>query len=835
MKIPDLSLKTLLIVPFVLQLFGAIGAVGYISYTNSQGAVNDVAQQLREELSLRIREELEDYTSVPHAINRINTEAVREGTLDIDKILGERQFWVQMRSFRNISYIYCGNERGAFMGVARLNEADDLQRQRLFVQYSNPETQFMRRLFRLDDRGQRTERIPPPNTRPFDPRQRPWYIAGKARQGIGWSDIYLDFSTQLPTVTATAPIFRRTDNRLIGVCAVDFYLPKEMSIFLGKLKVGKTDDRGKSTGVAFIVEKSGRLVASSQSEPVTTGTQENTKLIAAVDSPNPVIQATTRFLTEKFGKVSEISTAEQLDFELGGQKQFVQVIPFQDNNLEWWIVVTISEADYLTRIYATTRQTLWLSLASLTIALGVGILTVGRIARPIESITNASQVIATGDLNEQIQPSIIHELRILGNSFSHMRDSLKIYISELEHTTAVKQKIESELAIATQIQLSMLPKLDQDADNRYDIATILQPARQVGGDLYDFMMLDDRRLLLMIGDVAGKGVPAALMVSRTITLMRMIAKNMQIASAHQILEALNAELSIDNDECIFVTVFCAILNLETGFITYASGGHDAPVLMRAGRANFLELETGMPLGIEEETDFPEQEFQLQTHDLLLLYTDGITEAMNEQEELFGDRRLLDCLTKDFPSSAGVAIHTVEFFHQQHIQSAEQSDDLTLLAIQFQGAVETQPWQIQISNQLTDLDRLQMELGAFLQKERLSIPQIHDAQLIVEEVLVNVISYAYPDQTDQVIELKVIVDSQQLKMVFQDTGTPFNPLLDQAMPNLDELDDTDRESGGLGIYLVRKLSQHIDYQFTDGHNVLTVICALRPSRPNLPLD
>jgi sigma-B regulation protein RsbU (phosphoserine phosphatase) len=412
-----------------------------------------------------------------------------------------------------------------------------------------------------------------------------------------------------------------------------------------------------------------------------------------------------------------------------------------------------------------------------------------------------------------------------------MRDSLKIYISELETTTAVKQKIESELVIATQIQMSMLPKvsLGRDKDNRYDLATILKPARQVGGDLYDFMMIDDRRLLLMIGDVAGKGVPAALMVSRTITLFRMIAKNTQITSAHQILEALNSELSINNDECIFVTVFCAILDLETGLMTYASGGHDAPVLMRDGKATLIELETGMPLGIDEDADFPEYQWQLQKRDQLLLYTDGITEAMNEQEELFTDERLLDCLTKHFPASVCLTLHQVEFFHQQHIQSAEQSDDLTLVAIQYQPqgrfSGDTQPmqWQIKINNQLTDLDRVQAELGELLQRERLSVEKISDAQLILEEVLVNIISYAYPDQVDQPIEIQVTVDRSQIEMVFRDSGIPFNPLTDQEMPNLDDRDDEERELGGLGIYLVKELAKHIDYQFVNGQNVLTIVC------------
>ncbi|WP_245916135.1 ATP-binding SpoIIE family protein phosphatase [Merismopedia glauca] len=450
-----------------------------------------------------------------------------------------------------------------------------------------------------------------------------------------------------------------------------------------------------------------------------------------------------------------------------------------------------------------------------------------RTIRPLRALIASTEDIAQGNL-DTILPVIAQrdEVGRLTQAFRHMRDSLKIHIQELKETTAAKQAMESELLIAGQIQRSMVPRVEvsDDYNRRYQLSALLQPARQVGGDLYDFFLLECDRLCLIVGDVADKGVPAALLMARTVTLIRRIAH--QTSTPTQILTAVNRELCTDNEECLFVTLFCSVLDLNTGKLDYASGGHDAPLLLRDRTVQFLDLETGSPLGLEEEAIFPEHECWLKSNDLLLLYTDGITEAMNRQGDLFTEARLIEAIAYYPLSTPARTIRTIQHFHQQFIANAPQSDDITLLALQYQPSspfaqeVKFVEWKITIDGELTELERVKPYLGEILQEEYLTVESIEDAQLIVEEVLVNIIQHGYENQECDRIDLQVKIGSATLKMIFEDRGKPFNPLTEIDMPDL-SMDDDRRSFGGLGFYLVRELADRIDYIYDDGKNILTV--------------
>jgi len=415
------------------------------------------------------------------------------------------------------------------------------------------------------------------------------------------------------------------------------------------------------------------------------------------------------------------------------------------------------------------------------------------------------------------------EVGRLGRSFRHMQDSLKAYIEKLKTTTSAKQKLESELKIASQIQQSMLPKTDvsQGSDQRYHLSSLHQPARIVGGDLYDFFLLGSDRLCVLIGDVADKGVPAALLIARTVTLIRIVAK--QAETPTDILQAVNQELCVNNDECLFVTLFCGILDLPTGLFHCASGGHDPPIIVHNHLVKFLDLETGPPLGLEEDAIFPDLKVFIQPNNLLLLYTDGITEAMNPQGDFFSDSRLLETIACYPPSSPSRAVRTIQHFHRQFVTDADQSDDLTLLALQylplspFPKDMATMEWQITINSEITELDRVKQRLGKILQEKNLNLELIEDTQLIAEEILVNIATYGY---TDQPINLQVRMSQNTLIMIFEDFGKPFNPLTE--IPPVDlAMDDEERSMGGLGFYMVRELADRLDYAYQGGKNILTV--------------
>ncbi|MBK1986085.1 SpoIIE family protein phosphatase [Sphaerospermopsis aphanizomenoides BCCUSP55] len=477
------------------------------------------------------------------------------------------------------------------------------------------------------------------------------------------------------------------------------------------------------------------------------------------------------------------------------------------------------------------QQYLWLVIVSMSKDMVLMCLVIAFICqltiRPLRQLNTSTQEMAQGNL-DTILPEVTSDDEVgrLTQSFRRMRDCLQLYIQNLQETTAAKQKLESELSIAAQIQRTMVPKttVDSSCNSPYQISALLKPARIVGGDLYDFFLLGSDRLCVIIGDVADKGFPAALLMARTVTLIRTLTK--PVYTPREILYTVNQELCADNEECLFVTVFCGVIDLNSGKFTYASGGHDAPLLMHNRQVQYLELETGPPLGLYEDSVFEQSECILTANDLILLYTDGITEAMNSQGEIFSETRLIEMMTSYPPSNPARAVRTIVHFCQQFVGDAPQSDDMTLLAVQylpsgpFSQVANVMEWNLTINSELTELEAVKQKLGEILQAAELTVEVIEDAQLIVEEVLVNIIEYGYENNSDACIDLRIEMNEQQLKMTFKDSGKPFNPLT-EIMPADTSMDDEERSQGGFGFFLVQQLAQQVDYAYLNGKNVLTV--------------
>jgi len=493
----------------------------------------------------------------------------------------------------------------------------------------------------------------------------------------------------------------------------------------------------------------------------------------------------------------------------------------------WIIGIAIPNTQ--TRMFA--QKFLWLIIGSMTkdmILMCVAIALVSRqTTRSLRALLTSTEDIAQGNLDTTLIVVTQHdEVGRLAKAFRQMRDALKIYIQELQETTAAKQKMESELSIAAQIQRSMVPKIEVASSShpRHKLSALFQPARVVGGDFYDFFALGNDCLCFVIGDVADKGVAAALLMARTITLLRTVAK--PTSTPVEILCALNDQLCTNNDECLFVTLFCGVLDLNTGALTYASSGHDLPLLVRDRCIQSLDLETGPPLGLEEEALFPQGEFLLQPDDLILLYTDGITEAMNPDGELFSETRLIDLLTFYPPANPAQTIRLIQYFYRQFVAQAPQSDDLTILVLQYQPSspfsqdMDIVEWTLTINSKLTELERVSQHLAEILKAESIAVENIEDTLLIVEEVLVNIIQHGYDNKEHQRIDLQVKISTGILRMVFEDWGKPFNPLREIATPDL-SIDDEQRASGGLGFYLVRELADQVDYLRQDNKNILTI--------------
>jgi hypothetical protein len=362
------SLQRIFTLPVLIQLIAVVGVVGYLSYRNSEQAVQNLASQLRKENSFRIQRELQGYFGDPHAINRINAAAFRARDLDvINASHGENLMFQQMRVYPNIAFVYCGSSRsGEFFGVMRQPDSGELQ-----LSYSNQASQSFREYYSLDVRGNRLHRQAQSN-RTYDSRLRPWFHEAVRAESPVWTDVYLAFSTGLPIVTASLPVYDDRDREILGVCATDVVLPEEFRTFLKHLSVGES-------GQAFVLDRTGHLISSSTDEPLMVGSQDQPQFLNAVDSQNPLVRGSTHQLLEQFGNLNDIRQSKQLIFELNGQRHYLEILPFSDAfGLDWLIVVVAPEADFMKEIQANNRTTILACGLALAIALLVGIISTRR-------------------------------------------------------------------------------------------------------------------------------------------------------------------------------------------------------------------------------------------------------------------------------------------------------------------------------------------------------------------------------------------------------------------------------------------------------------------------
>ena len=415
---------------------------------------------------------------------------------------------------------------------------------------------------------------------------------------------------------------------------------------------------------------------------------------------------------------------------------------------------------------------------------------------------------------------------------------------KLADTKKAKERIDSELHIANNIQMQMLPEQSQSAEREdIDIYGSLLPAREVGGDLFDHFIRDEK-LFFCIGDVSGKGVPSAMLMAGTHGWFRAISTYQR--NPAYIMQGINKMLCERNETSMFVTLFIGILDLPTGRLCYCNAGHDAPIILRGERSEVrgerselrgetlttaLPVKPNLPVGVFDDFIYEMQETRLENGSTLFLYTDGLTEAMNKDRKQFGINRVMNILNAKSHADHDtlsprqlleMMTHEVQLF----ANGTEQSDDLTMLALrytpkQFESKLtET----LVIKNDVHEVTRFSQFMKSITERLDIEKSLARQLRLAVEEAVVNSIGYAYPIGTVGDITIKMMSDGETLRCHIIDSGVPFDPTAKEKADT--SLSAEERQIGGLGILLVRELMDTINYERINGQNVLTLIKKLK---------
>ena len=443
-----------------------------------------------------------------------------------------------------------------------------------------------------------------------------------------------------------------------------------------------------------------------------------------------------------------------------------------------------------------------------------------RVTKPITQFADSADEIASGNLTAEL-PTIKtkDEMLRLHNSFATMQKSLIQQIEETRSANEEKGRIESELNIARDIQMSMLPKIFPPFPDRNDIEIYgrQKPAKEVGGDLYDFYIRDEK-LFFCIGDVSGKGVPASLVMAVTRTLFRTIS--FKEALPERIMFGINNAMADNNESNMFVTLFLGVLDLPTGRLRYTNAGHNAPLLI-GQTIGLLPCAANVPLGVQTDWKFSQQETTIDINTCIFLYTDGLTEAENSANEQFMEERMID-VAKDTSHSPQLMIEQMFTAVHQFVGNAEQSDDLTMLAIQYTKPLEKDmklQRSITLPNDIEKVPVLAEFVDEVCEIVGFDMSTTMGINLALEEAVVNVMSYAYQPGTTGNVNIEAMANEHRLKFIISDWGTPFDPTAEKEVDTT--LSAEERPIGGLGIHLVRQIMDSINYERTDGMNVLTL--------------
>lgn len=631
-----------------------------------------------------------------------------------------------------------------------------------------------------------------------DYTQKDWYHTAVTQKKGVWNEVFRE--TNGTIIICYSYPFYRPDGKLMGVFVFDINV-HELGRTISAIKPFPNStqlllDRNRT----FLVHPNSDYVMSKKIEDVISETDIHT---------NDILLNIKKRLS---GKSSFVRDGKDILF-----------FHAPTHHADLTLAIELYTDEVMAPVEDIRRQMILLTVLGVMVLAGACIMVLRRQLRPIVQFTRVAKSIAGGNFNTVIPQSKHHdELQQLGQALDHMQNSLIEYVDDLSTALHENDKIENELHIASEIQKSMLPKHYPPYPERDDIDIFgsLIAAREVSGDLYDFF-IHDEKLYFCIGDVSGKGVPASLVMAVTRSIVRMIS--LREGSPHFTMSVINDAVADMNDSNMFVTMFIGVLDLATGHLIYCNGGHNAPLIIRGDTNSVEQLNVlpNLPVGIMEEMQYEPQETVLHANDSIFLYTDGLTEAENASHQLFGERAMMDIIKANSHCDAHEIVEEMMAKVRAHADGAEQNDDLTMLCVHYLGRQDKLKYvkTLQLSNNIHDLQRLEAYVQEVGNALHLDDEEVRNVNLALEEVVVNIMSYAYPEATIGTIHISTSATSSCIKTVIIDSGTPFDPC-QLEFPDI-TLEAEEREIGGLGIFLVRNIMDSVDYAYVGGRNILTL--------------
>lgn len=627
-----------------------------------------------------------------------------------------------------------------------------------------------------------------------------WYLISKRLKKSIWNEPYYDNGAGNMIMTTYSLPLKNSEGEIYAIITADISL-EEFSNMITKLQPF-------DNSYSFMLSRNGYYLTHKRKD----------RILNETIFSNAAEQNNKDY--EEIGRAMILGKNGTKLFDNDGVESYAFYTSIPD--IGWSVCCVVPSDTILAELNNITRTIIILFIIGITLLFITTNRVIKKITKPIVDFAHSASRISEGNFETALPIVKSHdEVSILRDSLDHMRISLHDYIEKLTQTTVAKERIENELHIAREIQMGMLPKIFPPFPERNDVDlhALLIPAKEVGGDLYDFF-IKDKNLFFSIGDVSGKGVPASLFMAITSSLFRTLAQREN--NSLSTVEAMNNAMCENNYSNMFVTLIVGILNIENGEMQICNAGHNHPLLIdNNGNCKFLPLKSNIPIGLIPNFKYEIDNIKLDSQCKLLFYTDGVTEAENKNKVLYGEKRLKEVASVNYELDVNSFIDTILKSVKAHVGNYEQSDDITMLMINYKYSNNKKSVHksLVISNKKSEISKLENIIDEIGYELNLPISLRTNINVALEEAVSNIILYAYPTNQEHEIHLNYKYENQELTFELIDNGIPFDPTkIDD--PDL-TLDINERQVGGLGIMLIKKIMDVVLYERINDENHLTL--------------